>query len=370
MKEGTNFFHSMAAYVTWAVVFAISVMQLWSRDSLLESVVMQLLILLLLAVAINSKVNELNQRLAFASLIAMLVLVFVLAWRVPVDFFFIYTIMWVSVSVNFLSHRQCWIVLLGISVVWYVIRAYAWQSDAAFLEILLVGTFHVFALLSSNSALQSTLANERTQELNRELLATQHLLTEASKESERTRIARDLHDLLGHHLTALTINLQVAGRLSDGAAKEKIEQCHGLAKLLLSDVREAVSTLRETPVVNLRELLALAVRDIPRLKIELNVDDGLQIKNVNIAEVILRCLQESITNTLKHSTARNMQIQVSATDQELRLQIRDDGKVALPIQPGNGLQGMQERLARLEGRLEYRAEPGMVIEISIPLGVA
>lgn len=368
MKENSNFFHSMAAYVTWAVVFLISVMQLWSRASLLESVVLQVVILLLLAVAISDRVHEANKRLAFMSLLTMLALVFVLAWRVPVDFFFIYTIIWVSVSVNFLSHRNCWLALLGISAVWYVIRAYAWQSDSAFLEILLVGTFHVFALLSSNAALQSILANERTQELNRELLATQHLLSEASKESERTRIARDLHDLLGHHLTALTINLQVAGRLSDGPAKEKIEQCHSLAKLLLSDVREAVSTLRETPVVNLHELLSLAIRGIPRLNIELSVDEQLRVKDVKIAETILRCVQEAITNTLKHSTARTMQITVSSAEQGLKLKISDDGRADEHIEPGNGLQGMRERVESLGGHLAYRADPGMVIEFGIPLG--
>ncbi len=67
----------------------------------------------------------------------------------------------------------------------------------------------------------------------------------ASRVNERTRISRELHDLLGHHLTALSLNLEVAGHLSEGRAQEHVQQAHTLAKLLLTDVREAVSQLRE-----------------------------------------------------------------------------------------------------------------------------
>ena len=104
--------------------------------------------------------------------------------------------------------------------------------------------FNVFALIMVNTASKERQAEEYANQLNREFLATQKLLSQASKQAQRVRITRNIHDLLGHHLTALTINLQVASRITQGEAKEKVESYHFLAKLLLSDVREAVSEIR------------------------------------------------------------------------------------------------------------------------------
>jgi signal transduction histidine kinase len=86
---------------------------------------------------------------------------------------------------------------------------------------------------------------------NAELRATRALLAESARVNERTRISRELHDLLGHHLTALSLNLEVAGHLSEGRVKEHVQQAHTLARLLLTDVREAVSQLREGGAIDL-----------------------------------------------------------------------------------------------------------------------
>jgi two-component system sensor histidine kinase DesK len=149
-------------------------------------------------------------------------------------------------------------------------------------------------------------------------------LAQASKEIERTRIARDLHDLLGHHLSALTINLQVASRLSHGDVKDKVEQCHALSKLFLNDVRDAVTTLCDAPAVGLRELLSLAISDISRLE----VDQAVTVNDVKVAETVLRCVQESITNSLCHSKAKKLSIQINEIEGNLAMSIRDDGQGA------------------------------------------
>jgi two-component system sensor histidine kinase DesK len=367
MKNRSEQLHVLAGLITWLVVFSISVMQLNNRDVLLEAIALQLVILATFCMVVNARLKAEKYYWAVACLLLMLALIFALAWRVRVDFFFIYSVIWISIAVNYFSYRTCCLWLLAISVAWYLTRLSVWGDPYPFFETLLVATFHVFALMSSMAAVRSKLANEQTQLLNRELLATQHLLAQASKESERTRIARDLHDLLGHHLTALTINLQVASRLSQGEVKEKVEQCHALSKLLLNDVRDAVTTLRDAPAVGLRELLLLAINDIPRLKVDLDVDQAVRVNDVKVAETVLRCVQEAITNSLRHSKAKKLSVQISEAQGSLAMSIRDDGQGTQNLQFGNGLKGMRERISAFKGQLHISHMAGFQIDVLIPL---
>ena len=83
------------------------------------------------------------------------------------------------------------------------------------------------------------------------------LLEISSRTTERLRIARDLHDLLGHHLTALSLNLEVASHLATGEANEQIEKSKAITKLLLGDVRDVVSRLRNDEPVDLGAAIAV-----------------------------------------------------------------------------------------------------------------
>lgn len=367
MENRNSFYQCLAGMATGLVVTSLSGLHLWQKPLFWEAMVWQGLILVFLFSVTNQQFNDKHPGFSYVAFWGLLPLIFLLSWRVPIDIYFIYTIVWIACAPFYLSRNPCWWWLLGINVAWYFVRLTVWNESQALSETLLVGTFHVFALLSAMTAKESEEANEKTQQLNRELLATQHLLSEASRESERTRIARDLHDLLGHHLTALTINLQVAGHLSEGQAKEKIDQCHALSKLLLSDVREAVSTLRNLPVVNLRELLEIAVCDIPRLQISLEIEDELQLDDVNTAEVLLRVIQEAITNTLKHSEAREVTIRVYKEHDQVVLNYTDNGGGCEQLQAGNGLQGMRERIERLGGELQIESRPNLSLRVSAPL---
>lgn len=372
MKVAFSFLQSWAAIVTWLVVFGLTVVLLSNAtnvysDLLPEAVVLQISYLVLMLLATNDGCTAGRTRLAQGMLLGMLLLSLTLGWLLPIDYLLIYTIIWIALVPHHFSFRASVFFLVAVNVVWYLIQAYVWEDNAALTQVLLFGTFHIFAFMSSVSTARANRANEHSQELNRELMATQHLLAEASRQTERTRIARDLHDLLGHHLTALTINLQVAGRLSDGEAKEKIDECHALSKLLLSDVREAVTTIREESHVNFTETLKLIVGNVPQLKINLDIDPDLQIDDVNIAEALLRCVQEAITNTLRHSNAKESWVRVWREDHHLRLSIRDDGRTGGVISPGNGLKGMRERIEKLNGSVAIEAIRNMSINVQIPL---
>ena len=220
---------------------------------------------------------------------------------------------------------------------------------------LAVGGFQAFATASSLLALSEAAARETLAATNAELRAAQARLADSSRTEERLRISRDLHDTLGHHLTALSLQLDVAARVSDGKAADHIHQAHAIARLLLSDVRDVVGTLRETRAVDLAcEVRALA--KVPsRLAIHLQMPDALEIRDRDRAQALLRCVQEIMTNASRHADARNLWIRLDSHADGIRLHVRDDGCGVRQVSPGHGLTGMRERFAALAGSVEFES---------------
>ena len=213
-------------------------------------------------------------------------------------------------------------------------------------------------------------AREEQRRLNSELRATRALLAESSRMSERVRISRELHDLLGHHLTALSLNLEVAGHLTEGRAQEHVRQSHTLAKLLLTDVREAVSEMRDEGAIDLSGAIRTLVEGVPALDIRLDMPEPLTIEDPERAHVLLRCTQEIITNAVRHAGASTLWLTIARDAAEARIQARDDGAgVEGDTVPGNGLRGMRERLGAYGGRVDIitgRGQ-GFALDIRLPL---
>ncbi len=230
--------------------------------------------------------------------------------------------------------------------------------------------FQVFAVLAVNTATSEARAREALSRINAELRATRQLLIEGSRNFERVRIARELHDLLGHHLTALNLNLEVARHLAPpGEVLSHVERSQAISRLLLADVREAVSAMRGDEVLDLNSALKTLLERLPGLKVHLDSPQGLRVKNPECAQVLLRCVQEVVTNTLRHAGARNLWLEVAVGAPDgLRLRVRDDGRGAARPRPGNGLCGMRERLEAIGGRLEWRSKPneGFALEAWVP----
>ena len=217
--------------------------------------------------------------------------------------------------------------------------------------------FQAFSATSSYLALRETRAREGLAGANAELRAAQALLAEKSRTEERLRISRDLHDTLGHHLTALSLQLDVASRLSDGRAAEHVRQAHAITRLLLSDVRDVVGTLRETR----RRDLAQAIRALgdvaAGLTIHLDLPEALHVDDPDRAEALERCVQEIITNAVRHAQARNLWIRIEPRTDGITLRAHDDGRGATQVTLGHGLTGMRERFAAFAGSVEFDTRP-------------
>jgi len=163
--------------------------------------------------------------------------------------------------------------------------------QTAAMQLLIYAGFSAFMLAGSWVAMEQTSARETQDRLASELQATRLLLEHSALASERTRISRDVHDLLGHHLTALILNLDVAGRLASSREKAHVDQSQALARLLLSDVREVVSRLREHGTTGFREAIQQILDSHPdvsstlEFKAQIELDDDGSI-------AVLWCVRE------------------------------------------------------------------------------
>lgn len=230
-------------------------------------------------------------------------------------------------------------------------------SYAALLSSVFLG-ISLFVFISSYAALRQNDSRDELRKVNSELRATQALLAENTRMAERVRIARELHDLVGHHLTALTLNLEVATHLIDGKALEHVAQARSLAKMLLADVREVVSDMRRGDQVDMAGALRTLVEGVPEPRIHLDFPSDNVMIDPEHAHLLLRCTQEIITNSVRHARASNLWIRLLMTSDGVAMSARDDGRGVNSVQAGNGLSGMSERLSQLGGKLEVESQAG------------
>jgi signal transduction histidine kinase len=217
--------------------------------------------------------------------------------------------------------------------------------------------FQILALFSCFLAASEAGARSGLARANNELRATGELLANTSRLAERERISRDLHDTLGHHLTALSLNLEAAGLLAKENTLIQIQRAQSVTKLLLSDLRNVVSTLRGEDPIGLSQALRALVAGITAPQIHLLIADDLAVDDPMRAHTVLRCVQEIITNAIRHADADNLWIELARTDSGIRIKARDDGRGSKDVQPGHGLIGMRERLEQVGGSLEIETQP-------------
>jgi signal transduction histidine kinase len=230
--------------------------------------------------------------------------------------------------------------------------------------------FGMFAFFTARIAHDERHARMALSEANAELKVATELLQMNSRTDERLRIARDLHDLLGHHLTALSLNLEVASHLVDGAAREQIEKSKAITKLLLTDVRGVVSALRHDERVDLTAAVESLRDAVAQPALHVDIEGDVAVPSAAIAQTALRALQEIVTNSVRHSGARNLWLRVARNDGMLSIDARDDGSGTDTVHFGNGLTGMRERVEELRGSMEVTSSRGRGFNVRVTLPIA
>jgi signal transduction histidine kinase len=226
-----------------------------------------------------------------------------------------------------------------------------WNSHIAWLLALPYFGFEILAFFSFELL-------EREMRTSGQLRAMQDLVADGGRLAERLRIARELHDALGHHLTALTLNLEAALMRTEGAAHGSVESAQGLARKLLGDVRLIVAEKSADDCLDLGRALRTLVADLPRPRVQLDVDDALRVDDPEHGLVILRCVQEVVTNAARHSGAENLWISVRRSGDAFEVHARDDGRGRGSARDGFGLRGMRERIEQAGGELNIESGTG------------
>jgi two-component system sensor histidine kinase DesK len=209
----------------------------------------------------------------------------------------------------------------------------------------------------------------------RELHNAREELARQAVTEERLRMARDLHDLLGHTLSLITLKSELAGRLLEKdplTATQEIHEVEQVARQALHEVREAVSGYRQQ---SLRGELDGARQILEAAGIACSIDTKARILPPAVDSLLAWVVREGVTNVIRHSRAQHCWIRIISTDKVARVEVSNDGSPREQSETdrlGSGLSGLAERVAKWGGQMEARPEsvgdvPGFRLQVEIPI---
>jgi two-component system sensor histidine kinase DesK len=225
----------------------------------------------------------------------------------------------------------------------------------------------VLLTIAGIGAMTAALGNQvRT---NRQLRSARNEVARLAVAEERLRIARDLHDLLGHTLSVVALKSELAAKLVErdpARASAELDDVQAVTRRALAEVREAVHSYRR---LALGEALAGARAQLEAAGIESRLDEA-DVSLPDEAEAVLAwAVREGVTNVVRHSHARHCAIRVRSDGEFAAVEIEDDGRAVGESDAGSGLAGLAERAERMRGRLEAGALPdgGFRLLVSVPV---
>ena len=249
-----------------------------------------------------------------------------------------------------------------------------WTHQLAEILMFALGLFLVLQL--ANTLIAERLTRHKLSLAHEQLRQYAWQIEDFAAVQERNRIARDIHDSLGHALTALNVQLQTAVKLwqtEPDKAQIFLKQAHRLGTMAMKEVRKSVSALRadaqeEQPI---EAAISSLVEDF-RQSCGISISSSISINTVlppQVVKTIHRIVQEALTNICKYAQATEVQIQLSLTPDNVCLAVDDNGRGFSLNQnkPGFGLQGMQERVAALNGYFHLETKPGAGCRITVEL---
>jgi signal transduction histidine kinase len=274
----------------------------------------------------------------------------------------------------------------GLLLLWMIGLNIVYQTPVA--EVIASGASVLVGMVfTAMFSLLTTLYREesaRTSQLLRELQQTYDALSAAQEQQksfaaaeERVQIARDIHDGLGHHLTALNVQLQAAAKLLERdpeRAAQAINTCREVAQAALREVRFSVASLRRTPLdgTSLDEATSALVQEFGKVS-PLNTSFNVNGKPIPLtpaaALTLYRTAQEGLTNAQKYSDGTTATVTLTYAPTGVSMAVANDGPVVTTTGEGFGLIGLRERATQLNGTLHADPQPrgGFLLTLNLPL---
>jgi two-component system, NarL family, sensor histidine kinase DesK len=251
-----------------------------------------------------------------------------------------------------LQTRWAWLAAITVAFGAYAATIWlpGWERDVGILFGTLVATLAIWGI---------------SQAINRniEVLAVREENARLALDDERNRFARDLHDILGHSLTVITVKAELANRLIDvdtERARTELADLERLSRDALADVRRAVEGYRE---LTLPGELARAGMALSAAEIAADLPNSTEGVPSDRRELFAWAVREGITNVIRHSGAQRCTVVLG----EHEVEVRDDGRGASSSGAGHGLTGLRERAAALGGTVVTRSlDPGFSLKVVVP----
>jgi signal transduction histidine kinase len=192
---------------------------------------------------------------------------------------------------------------------------------------------------------------------------------------ERNRLAREIHDTLGHTLTGLSAGLDACLTMIDTSkenTRKQLEQLSEVTRMGLQDIRQSVKQLRPDAIERFN--LARAIKEMvsrvnatTNTTIEFEYLVGTTEFDEDEEQAIYRLVQESITNAIRHGQATRIQLSIRMAERTLKVNITDNGLGCLYFQKGFGTTHMQERIEKLNGQITFDGHKGFCVTAELPI---
>ena len=281
----------------------------------------------------------------------------------------------IVVATQFATLFRDWVATLLIvisSLAFWGVSLINMPWPGALLPTLVLIAFQGYAVSIIASRVEVDRARGELARSNAELVSMQSFVAETVRDRERLRIARDLHDVTGHKLTALKINLQIMQqRVKDSPElKDFVDRSAQIADDLLADTRVIVRQISGAEGLALNESLQKLATLLPEGMITVELEDDLRVQSGEVARLLLRAGQEGVSNALRHGGATRIQLSLRRIADRFVLRIIDNGRGLRGKPAGFGRSQLAARVKDLNGDyrlIDHAAAGGTGCELEITL---
>ncbi|MBK8988635.1 MAG: sensor histidine kinase [Chloroflexi bacterium] len=311
-------------------------------------------------------------------------LLFAIQWLIGPGGIWLVSLPLAGLAVEHLSPLWRWPVYLGILFGMFVSIGFRYQDwQSVFLFTLSVSPAIFFVVVFSEQGVRERTARQKAEELTADLEEANHRLSayaaqveELATTQERNRLAREIHDNLGHYLTVVNVQIGAAKVLlahEPERAMAALDKAQGLTQEGLTAVRQSVSSLRESPLAKrpLPQAIAALVQESNNAGIvtDLTLHGDYRPLTPQTELTLYRVAQEGLTNIRKHARASRANLTLDyANPEQVQLMVADNGLGAAAAGSGFGLLGIRERVLLLNGDMEIETavNHGFCLRVTIP----